>query len=209
MIISPQSTLSPVIELTTHSRTVTATGEVDATTTNDEVPVGVFIDPVSGSLNLGLTRTESTSSVNLSGVYSGVFGTEIRHFEEGKVTVDEITDVPNGIGFEALKEKYPVLHEEGKVVKRSITNDVLSIPTDPSHILYAYIAKPPFSKTVQYRVTVYYNVFSTSVTSMTRAEHEQGVVRDNIRSSTFTVSQTVNFDESVPYNTIKAYYPKA
>ena len=209
MIISPQSTLSPVIELTTHSRTVTATGEVDATTTNDEVPVGVFIDPVSGSLNLGLTRTESTSSVNLSGVYSGVFGTEIRHFEEGKVTVDEITDVPNGIGFEALKEKYPVLHEEGKVVKRSITNDVLSIPTDPSHILYAYIAKPPFSTTVQYRVTVYYNVFSTSVTSMTREEHEQGVVRDNIRSSTFTVSQTINYDESVPYNTIKAYYPNA
>ena len=209
MIISPQSTLSPVIELTTHSRTVTATGEVDATTTNDEVPVGVFIDPVSGSLNLGLTRTESTSSVNLSGVYSGVFGTEIRHFEEGKVTVDEITDVPNGIGFEALKEKYPVLHEEGKVVKRSITNDVLSIPTDPSHILYAYIAKPPFSKTVQYRVKVYYNVFNTSVTSMTREEHEQGVVRDNIRSSTFTVSQTINYDESVPYNTIKAYYPNA
>ena len=209
MIISPQSTLSPVIELTTHSRTVTATGEVDATTTNDEVPVGVFIDPVSGSLNLGLTRTESTSSVNLSGVYSGVFGTEIRHFEEGKVTVDEITDVPNGIGFEALKEKYPVLHEEGKVVKRSITNDVLSIPTDPSHILYAYIAKPPFSTTVQYSVKVYYNVFNTSVTSMTREEHEQGLVRDNIRSSTFTVSQTINYDESVPYNTIKAYYPNA
>jgi hypothetical protein len=205
MLISPQSTLSSVIELKSFSQNVTAIGEVDTVTTNTEIPVGVFIDPVSGDLNLGITISESTSSINLSGVYSGVFGTEIRHFEEGKVTTDEI---PDGIGFEALKEKYPVLHEEGKVVKRSITNDVLSIPTDPSHILYAYIAKPPFSKTVQYRVTVYYNVFSTSVTSMTREEHEQGLVRDNIRSSTFTISQTVNFDESVPANTIKAYYPK-
>ena len=206
MIISPQSTLSSVIELKSFSQNVTAIGEVDTVTTNTEIPVGVFIDPVSGDLNLGITISESDSSVNLSGVYSGVFGTEIRHFEEGKVAADEI---PDGIGFEALKEKYPVLHEEGKVVKRSITNDVLSIPTDPSHILYAYIAKPPFSKTVQYRVTVYYNVFSTSVTSMTREEHEQGVARDNIRSSTFTISQTVNFDESVPANTIKAYYPNA
>ena len=206
MLISPQSTLSSVIELKSFSQNVTTIGEVDTVTTNTEIPVGVFIDPVSGDLNLGITISESDSSVNLSGVYSGVFGTEIRHFEEGKVTADEM---PDGIGFEALKEKYPVLHGEGKVVKRSITNDVLSIPTDPSHILYAYIAKPPFSTTVQYRVTVYYNVFGTSVTSMTREEHEQGIVRDNIRSSTFTISQTVNFDESVPYNTIKAYYPKA
>ena len=208
MIISPQSTLSSVIELSNFSQSITAIGEVDTVTTNTEIPVGVFIDPISGKLNLGLTRTESDSSVNLNGVYSGVFGTEIRHFEDGKVTADEPTDIPLGIGFEALKEKYPVLHEEGKVVKRSITNDVLSIPTDPSHILYAYIAKPPFSITVQYSVKVYYNVFNTSVTSMTREEHEQGLVRDNIRSSTFTISQTVNFDESVPANTIKAYYPK-
>lgn len=207
MRISPQSTLSSVIELSNFSQSITAIGEVDTGTTNTEIPVGVFIDPVSGDLNLGVNITESDSSVNLSGVYSGVFGTEIRHFEDGKVTADEPTDDPKGIGFEALKEKYPDLHAQGKVVKRSITNDVLSIPTDPAHLLYAYIAKPPFSTTVQYRVKVYYNVFSTSVTSMTRAEHEQGVVRDNIRSSTFTVSQTVNFDESVPANTIKAYYP--
>ena len=33
----------------------------------------------------------------------------------------------------------------------------------------------------------------TTVTSMTREEHEQGVVRDNIRSSTFIVSQTINY----------------
>jgi len=209
MKISPQSTLSSVIELSNFSQSITAIGEVDTGTTNTEIPVGVFIDPTSGDLNLGVNITESDSSVNLSGVYSGVFGTEIRHFEDGKVTADEPTDDPKGIGFEALKEKYPVLHEEGKVVKRSITNDVLSIPTDPSHILYAYIAKPPFSTTVQYSVKVYYHVGTTSVTSMTREEHEQGVVRDNIRSSTFTISQTVNFDESVPANTIKAYYPNA
>ena len=206
MLISPQSTLSSVIELSNFSQSITAIGEVDAGTGNTEIPVGVFIDPTSGTLNLGVNITESDSSVNLSGVYSGVFGTEIRHFEEGKVTADEI---PDGIGFEALKEKYPDLYAQGKVVKRSITNDVLSIPTDPAHLLYAYIAKPPFSTTVQYSVKVYYHVGTTSVTSMTRDEHEQGVVRDSIQSSTFTVSQTINFDESVPYNTIKAYYPKA
>jgi N-methylhydantoinase B/oxoprolinase/acetone carboxylase alpha subunit len=206
MKISPQSTLSSVIELSNFSQSVTAIGEVDTGTGNTEIPVGVFIDPTSGKLNLGLTRTESDSSVNLNGVYSGVFGTQIKYFEEELVTSDEALTAE---GFKELKEKYPDLDAEGKVVQPSVTNDVLSIPTEPPQTLYSYISNPPFSTTVQYRVTVYYNVFSTSVNSMTREEHEQGVVRDNIRSSTFTVSQTVNFDESVPYNTIKAYYPDA
>jgi N-methylhydantoinase B/oxoprolinase/acetone carboxylase alpha subunit len=206
MKISPQSTLSSVIELSNFSQSVTAIGEVDTGTGNTEIPVGVFIDPTSGKLNLGLTRTESDSSVNLNGVYSGVFGTQIKYFEEELVTSDEALTAE---GFKALKEKYPDLDAEGKVVQPSVTNDVLSIPTEPPQTLYSYISNPPFSTTVQYRVTVYYNVFSTSVNSMTREEHEQGVIRDNIRSSTFTVSQTVNFDESVPYNTIKAYYPDA
>jgi N-methylhydantoinase B/oxoprolinase/acetone carboxylase alpha subunit len=206
MKISPQSTLSSVIELSNFSQSVTAIGEVDTGTGNTEIPVGVFIDPTSGKLNLGLTRTESDSSVNLNGVYSGVFGTQIKYFEEELVTSDEALTAE---GFKELKEKYPDLDAEGKVVQPSVTNDVLSIPTEPPQTLYSYISNPPFSTTVQYRVTVYYNVFSTSVNSMTREEHEQGVIRDNIRSSTFTVSQTVNFDESVPYNTIKAYYPDA
>ena len=206
MRISPQSTLSSVIELSNFSQSITAIGEVDTGTTNTEVPVGVFIDPVSGDLNLGLTRTETDSSVTLSGVYSGVFSPEIKYFEEELVTSDEALTAE---GFKALKEKYPDLDAEGKVVQPSVTNDVLSIPTEPPQTLYSYISNPPFSTTVQYRVTVYYNVFSTSVNSMTREEHEQGVVRDNIRSSTFTISQTVNFDESVPANTIKAYYPNA
>ena len=206
MLISPQSTLSSVIELSNFSQSITAIGEVDLVTTNDEVPVGVFIDPVSGDLNLGLTRTETDSSVTLSGVYSGVFGTEIKYFEEELVTSDEALTAE---GFKALKEKYPDLDAQGKVVQPSVTNDVLSIPTEPPQTLYSYISKPPLTITLQYSVKVYYHAELTSVTSMTRAEHEQGVVRDNLQSSTFTVSQTVNFDESVPYNTIKAYYPNA
>jgi len=203
MIISPLVRLSSVIELSSFSDSVTATGEVDDVTTNDEVPVGVFIDPVSGDINDGLTRTETDSSVTLSGFYSGVFGTEIKYFEKDKVTVDE---PPDGIGFEALKERYP---DSVDLVQRSITNDVLSIPTEPTQILYSYKSFPPLTITVLYSITVYYHTELTSVTSMTRAEHEQGVVRDNIQSLTHTLSQTVNFDESVPYNTIKAYYPDA
>jgi len=206
MIISPQIRLSTVVEMSSFSDTVTATGEVDTVTTNDEVPVGVFIDPVSGDLNLGLTRTETDSSVTLSGVYSGVFGTEIKYFEEELVTSDEALTAE---GFKALKEKYPDLDAEGKVVQPSVTNDVLSIPTEPPQTLYSYISKPPLTITVRYNVKVYYHTELTSVTSMTRAEHEQEVVRDNIQSLTSVFSQIVNFDESVPYNTIKAYYPNA
>jgi len=206
MKISPQSTLSSVIELSNFSQSVTAIGEVDTGTGNTEIPVGVFIDPTSGKLNLGLTRTESDSSVNLNGVYSGVFGTQIKYFEEELVTSDEALTAE---GFKALKEKYPDLDAEGKVVQPSVTNDVLSIPTEPPQTLYSYISKPPLTITVRYNVKVYYHTELTSVTSMTRAEHEQEVVRDNIQSLTSVFSQIVNFDESVPYNTIKAYYPNA
>ena len=206
MIISPQIRLSTVVEMSSFSDTVTATGEVDTVTTNDEVPVGVFIDTVSGDLNLGLTRTETDSSITLSGFYSGVFGTEIKYFEEELVSSDEALTAE---GFKALKEKYPDLDAEGKVVQPSVTNDVLSIPTEPPQTLYSYISKPPLTITVRYSVKVYYHTELTSVTSMTRAEHEQEVVRDNIQSLTSVFSQIVNFDESVPYNTIKAYYPNA
>jgi len=41
---------------------------------------------------------------------------------------------------------------------------------------------------------------------ITREEHE-GDGREGITSQTFQITQTVDWDESVPYNTIKRYYP--
>tara|TARA_A100001515_G_scaffold31690_1_gene24665 strand:+ start:154 stop:768 length:615 start_codon:yes stop_codon:yes gene_type:complete len=204
VVISEEQKLSPVIELSNFSQTVTLTGEADAATGLDEVPIGVFIDPVTGSLNDGLTRTETDSSVTLSGFYSGVFGTEIKYFEEELITSDEALTAE---GFKALKEKYPTQAAQGKVVQPTVTNDVLSIPTTPPQTLYSYKSFPPLTVVVQYNIKVYYHTQVSSVTSMTRTEHEQGVVRDSIKSLTYTLSQTVNFDESVPKNTIKSYYP--
>jgi hypothetical protein len=204
MNISKPVELSLVIELREFSETISAISEATENT------LGVFIDPVNGELNSGLVRTENQTSVVLSGLYSGVFRTTIKYFEEGLVTSDGNPNAETEKGFKELKERYPDLAAKGEVVQPTITNDVLSIPTHPPQTLFHYSMKNPLTVVIPYQITVYYEEVEAEpfleTEPITREEHE-GDGREGITSQTFQITQTVDWDESVPYNTIKRYYP--
>jgi len=218
-----KNTFPRIVELTDFADTSTAI-PLD-TALLKEVVLGMFIDPVVGDLNLGLERSESLSSVSLSGNYSGMFDTTIKYFEEKLITTADDPSppayVPNAEtadGFKELKEVwYPELAAQGKVVQPSITNDVNKIPKEPRQTLFHYSVKSTADKTVRYNITVYYRDHVFDVVTgdpeeiyddlpVTRAEHTQGS-RPEISKSVFAASQTITYDESVPYNTIKSYYP--
>jgi len=203
MNINKPVELSPVIELREFSETISAIPEATENT------LGVFIDPVNGEFNSGLIRTENQASVVLSGLYSGVFRTTIKYFEEGLITSDANPNAETEKGFKKLKERYPDLAAKGEVVQPTITNDVLSIPTHPPQTLFHYSMENPLTVVIPYQIKVYYEEGEPFLETepITREEHEGGG-RPGVTSQTFQITQTVNWDESVPYNTIKRYYPQ-
>ena len=200
MNISKPVKLSLVVELREFSETISAISEATENT------LGVFIDPVNDELNSGLVRTENKTSATLSGLYSGVFRTTIKYFEEELITSDANPNAETEEGFKELKERYPELAANGQVVQPTITNDVLSIPTEPPQTLFHYSMENPLTIVIPYQITVYYEEGDLETEPITREEHE-GDGRPGVTSETFQITQTVDWDESVPYNTIKRYYP--
>ena len=197
--------LATVKELDEFSSTVSLIP--DAT----EVFIDSKIEPIEGTLDSALNAIDGGLEVGLSGLYAGIFNTQIWYFKKG-----DIVDVNYGKGggypqmlsdkeFQALKEKYP----NQPVSQPTVTNNPLTIP--PGQIIFAYIQSSNLTKIVSYKVTVDFWIDNPPLTTPIGLTSDYkiedypeppfGVLR-----SEFVIKQTVNGDLLTAKKVINSYY---